>query len=555
MISRTPLKRFAAVRRSAFTLTEAVVTLSISAILMGALGSAVYIAGFAVPTKTGAMSRVSDAAAVLEAMAVDIQYAQAILEYNSQAVTVLVADRNNDGAVERVRYSWGGAGTSVMRQYNAEPAMAVIHSPQEFQLSYTTATRTEQVDGVATEDASETLLYEFASASGLRNKSMSGNTYVGQSFSPVLPGKAVGWKPTRFITSMRRALVGAVRWDLYLADADGLPTGESLANCNALLLTSLVPITFSVTNPPLIRADQSCALVGRATLGSVDVQASDVGAGLLESTSAGATWTVKNEGVLLQVYGNAIWPQSKITLSQTYAKGVTISLTTSAATTAQRIAVPTLNCPEMLSQVWQLDFSRDPTTADSNADSTADVRPADNSAVSATPVSGGTLSPTKDLVLEPANELSTPTRIDLRAKSGPAAGSSARLLINLERTATKAAPVALYLTTSSDGTSTLRVFNDASMYAKQSGAVVSNEAPVDAISSVQPLLAIKSLPRDMTDVRLVTDPDNDRVALFVGQVHQGTFTYQSYTLTSPSSRAVLGGDGGAEFDGVSIRIQ
>lgn len=544
--------------RPAFTLAEVIVSLAVTTVLMGALGSAVYISGFAVPTKTGAISRVSDAAVALESIAVDLQYAQVLLERTAQAVTVIVADRNNDGAAERIRYSWSGVpGAPVMRTKNAGAATAVIPTAQQFQLTYATANRTEQVDAVADEDTTEVLLYEYAPTSGLFESQMSGSNWVGQSFAPVLPGKATHWKPTRFVMGVRRGVVGAIQWDLFKSDTAGRPTGASLANASTLLLTSLLPVTFNVAAPPTIRADQKGVLVGRATLGNVWVSCSDQGSGMIKSTNAGGSWTEYGDGITAAVYGKIVWPRSKITLDQTYAKAVHVSLTTGGQTLAQRLSVPTLNCPELLSQIWQVDFERDPTDTDSNADATDDFRPADNSPLTISPVNNGTMVPPEDLVTDPAVSFANPARMEVRMKSGSLAGASTRFAVNLERTTTAAAPLVTYLTTQSDGSATLRLFNDASLYTKQIGAIVTSEAPAGLLTAgtVYPLITVSNLPREMTDVRLVTQPVGDRVALFVDQVHQGTFTYQVYTLASPAGRALVGGDAGAEFDSVSIRME
>ncbi len=218
-------------RRRAFTLVEMVAAAAITAIILAACVSAVLLAAKAIPDPSDAVSGSISAARITDQIAGELENATLITEQTATSLAFNVPPRGNDSSPERIRYSWSGvAGAPLLRQYNRSAAASVIDRVYQFSVTPTVATSTETYGGVATEDATESLLVDYTSASGPRDQNVSSNNWQGQYFCPAsLPTAVVGWRPTRVMFQAKQSsLVGITNVQMLSADANMCPAGSVL---------------------------------------------------------------------------------------------------------------------------------------------------------------------------------------------------------------------------------------------------------------------------------------------------------------------------------------
>lgn len=129
-----------ALRRAGYTLIELSLSLGVMALLGVAMASAIVLCARAVPG--GAAGGSPDDPTILagraaEQIASELHYALDVTETAPTAVTFTVADRNGDGAPERIRYAWSGKnGDPLTREYNSGPADPVLANAKDFALTY-----------------------------------------------------------------------------------------------------------------------------------------------------------------------------------------------------------------------------------------------------------------------------------------------------------------------------------------------------------------------------------------------------------------------------------
>ena len=110
-----------------FTLLEMVVGTAIMSVLMVAMGSILLIAGRALPQSQSVTGTTASAAAAADQMASELRYALAVNQRSTTMIEFTVADRNNDGLPETIRYEWSGtAGDPLTRTYNAGTAAQIL---------------------------------------------------------------------------------------------------------------------------------------------------------------------------------------------------------------------------------------------------------------------------------------------------------------------------------------------------------------------------------------------------------------------------------------------
>jgi hypothetical protein len=128
-------------RRAGYTFIELVVTMASSAILMAGLASVLFIASKAITPDATATQDANRSSLALAQLTADLRLALDLSERTATAVTFTVPDRNGDGAVETLRYSWGGtAGNPLQYRYNSDTAVTLLANVQTFNLSALTRT-------------------------------------------------------------------------------------------------------------------------------------------------------------------------------------------------------------------------------------------------------------------------------------------------------------------------------------------------------------------------------------------------------------------------------
>lgn len=105
-------------------------------LLIAGLGSAMMLTLKTLPTDATAGAENNRASRVLSQLADDLQHATNFTEQTASAVTFTVPDRDGDGKVETLRYSWNGtAGQSLKYQYNTNTAVDIATNVQAFNLA------------------------------------------------------------------------------------------------------------------------------------------------------------------------------------------------------------------------------------------------------------------------------------------------------------------------------------------------------------------------------------------------------------------------------------
>jgi hypothetical protein len=188
-----------------------------------------------------------------------------IMLAEQNAVEVEVADRNQDGVNEVIRYEWPGApGASVVRVYNNEPVS--LNVPVDtFALTYSTvATQTASADTVA--DQPEASVGAWSAGAVYLPRTVDTNKAVAQHFVPTLPAGARSWTITkfRFLAQSDLTATGSTEVQIRTVDYDGFPTNTVLARAtvpeNSMAVTfGFKTVTF--TGCPPLAPGQEVAFV------------------------------------------------------------------------------------------------------------------------------------------------------------------------------------------------------------------------------------------------------------------------------------------------------
>src|SRR3954468_19194914 len=119
-------------RLAGFTMIELTVAMVASAFLLVGLGSVMFIARQVAYSPTAA-SRRAKTADIVNQISDELRYATVITQQTSQILEFVVADRNNDGTAEKIRYEWSGvAGDPLRRTVNSGTPVDVVTSVYSF---------------------------------------------------------------------------------------------------------------------------------------------------------------------------------------------------------------------------------------------------------------------------------------------------------------------------------------------------------------------------------------------------------------------------------------
>lgn len=231
----TSLRRYSVLHRKdrrAFTLTEMLLSLTIIAIIMGALGSVVALAGRALSTaSTGLTPTAATARTAVDMVTSDLQVATTITEQTATALTFTVPPRGADVSPETIRYAWDGvSGHSLTRQYNGGAAASIADNVTSLNFTYLTKTVAGTGPVPPTESA-EQVLASYSSAAAGTYAIISGG-WPAEWFAPSLPANAVFWKITRLKVRLQRngGKTGILNVSIYAVNASNQPTGSALAS-------------------------------------------------------------------------------------------------------------------------------------------------------------------------------------------------------------------------------------------------------------------------------------------------------------------------------------
>src|SRR3954449_10683354 len=150
-----------------FTLLEMTVAMVASAFLLAGLGSVMFIARQVAYAPTAANRR-AKSADIVNQISDELRYATVITQQTSQILEFVVADRNNDGTDERIRYEWSGTpGDPLRKTINGGTTVNILPSVNSFAISLQQTQKTTTY--TTTNDSAEQLLLATATAqSGTR---------------------------------------------------------------------------------------------------------------------------------------------------------------------------------------------------------------------------------------------------------------------------------------------------------------------------------------------------------------------------------------------------
>ena len=120
----------------AFTLIESVISLSIATVLLTGIGSSILLASRALPGADNLLAENMRTTAIAQNITTDLSTAIAFTTGTASLLEFTVADRDNDGLVETIRYGWSGTpGAPLIYRYNLEPSV-VLTTLDDFAVTY-----------------------------------------------------------------------------------------------------------------------------------------------------------------------------------------------------------------------------------------------------------------------------------------------------------------------------------------------------------------------------------------------------------------------------------
>lgn len=261
-------------RRCGFTLVEVVLGLAITTVLLGAMGSLIFMASRVIPDRVRTTDQSLSCAAVLDLMNADLSQTLAVTDGTPTSVTFTVADRDGNGTPETIVYAWAGAGTALTRSVNGGLAQKLINPVNDFALGYmTTTSTTTGASSVST--IGETLVSNWPTGGlGLLGSltlgaaSLDSGKYIAQNIRPTLPAGARSWTITRVQICGKSDLLaagGTIAVQLRTTDSTGMPTSTVLATGN-IAESAFGPLAFgsaevTFANAPPLAPNQEVAIV------------------------------------------------------------------------------------------------------------------------------------------------------------------------------------------------------------------------------------------------------------------------------------------------------
>src|SRR3954468_2042008 len=157
-------------RLAGFTMIELTVAMVASAFLLVGLGSVMFIARQIAYSPTAA-SRRAKTADIVNQISDELRYATVITQQTAQILEFVVADRNNDGNAEKIRYEWSGvAGDPLRKTLNGAAPVDVLPSIYAFTITLQQKAKTTTL--TTTTDSAETILRSNTSVLGSSSKNI-----------------------------------------------------------------------------------------------------------------------------------------------------------------------------------------------------------------------------------------------------------------------------------------------------------------------------------------------------------------------------------------------
>lgn len=356
--------------RSAFTLVELVLAMAGTSLLLLGVTSAIVVASRSAYDPEQPQTALARSRSVAQLIADDLAQATSIVEGTATAVEFTVADRDDDGTEETLRYEWSGtAGDGVYRSVNGDSAL-LASDIASLGFTYTTTTEDATVVGAAAQGA-EQLLYAFEDANS-SNAPISTTSWLAMTIAPTLPSDATAWSVTRIEFEAKQD--SAATGTLLIKLRSSLFVPASLLGSTITINESSLPASYGWTSVPVsgvtglspsasisISFEAVSLLANSARMQYCDSCEAHPVAYRSASSTAGSTWTMYVDGALnLKVYGKVTRPaRTQTTLTRLVSTGVSI-VSYDASRTAGRATASVVARPIVPSGVAQIDISVTP---------------------------------------------------------------------------------------------------------------------------------------------------------------------------------------------------
>lgn len=342
--------------RHGFTLVEMVVALSITTVLVVAMGSALTFAGRATPQPNDAMTVSLAAHDVLSDLAAELSYGIDITDRTATAITFTIADQTGDDTPETIRYEWTGDAMTpgpITRSENGGVPATLFDDATDFALSYDIHTESRTVPGPPTVGA-EVQLSAFSGTIGLADHGITDQQWSAQTFSLSAPTDATGVSITRVLLRARTSgtVTDAALVQIQSADGTGRPSGalRVQAVLNESVLTGVYGWFEVAMDSDAVLPIEDLCLVVRHLDG-------DVAGTFRGATAAGAMWQTFDGGgswsavplthLEHEVYGRYHTPGTDVVVTTDRCVAVTLTLQADVATRGQQ-SVALRNRPEVI---------------------------------------------------------------------------------------------------------------------------------------------------------------------------------------------------------------
>jgi prepilin-type N-terminal cleavage/methylation domain-containing protein len=302
-----------ALHRFGFTLIELVLSISIIAVILLGLQSAMVLASGSNRSSAGQLSLNSGRA--VDLLSADLSCATSILSSSATSIQCIVPDRTGDNSPETISYSWSGvSGDPLLRSINGGASTTILSGVNEFQLTYD---KRSQQRAASYTESGEILLASNSGGSflNLGDWDVRQSNWIGQYFRPSLPASASRWRVTRLLIPARIHgwANGAARIQIRTVNSSGFP-GVVLDECTMQENTLTSYYTwqqFSFTNvagrapgtglcivAQWVSDSDACDIQYQALMGV------GINAYLVTSVNGGATWGAPfQQQLIYYVYG------------------------------------------------------------------------------------------------------------------------------------------------------------------------------------------------------------------------------------------------------------
>jgi hypothetical protein len=504
-----------------FTIIELMVAMVASAFLLAGLGSVMFIARQVAYSPTAA-SRRAKTADVVNQISDELRYATVITQQTSQILEFVVADRNNDGTAEKIRYEWSGVGGDPLRKtVNGGTAVDVLTSVYAFGVTLQQTSKTTVL--TTTTDSSEAMLVGNATVVTGAFREVDTSNFYGVQIVPTafigIPANVLSWNLTKidFYGSKDGNATETLTVQFRLSgDPNDGPTSNVVGQTT--IAESLLSAGFAfntVTFPNAIRNlvfnrfyqlvfSQQSGSSKSLMLTSYDTAST----GIFESYDAGASWQyVTPRQVFVRLYGTFTTPGPSYNVVRNYVPCIRLALQSGNQSHARiDTSIPLRNSPELLANYWRTDFDRNPATTNTNGDTSSDWAVTGGGNFDTTKLANGIWTATGALETRPLSDFTTTTTVEARCRNTSVGGNGTTVAIYADRQSGLYGPILVYLQKQSDGTQTLTL----------------NGKTSDTVT--KQLFSRSRLSSGFVRFRVTIVPQSDVVNLQINDEDQGTFT-------------------------------